>query len=107
MAQAATQAIRPDLAIGFRRVGTERQVATGLIVLLALFLLLAIALPLWALLSKSFQDADGGFVGLANYRTYFTTPMLLASLFNSIWVAALTTAIVIPLAFLYAYALTR
>jgi iron(III) transport system permease protein len=108
MAQVATQSLSPDLAIGFRhRFGTERQVATGLIVVLALFLLVAIALPLWALLSKSFQSADGTFVGLANYQTYFTTPTLVWSLFNSLWVAALTTAIVIPLAFLYAYALTR
>src|SRR5215207_7429635 len=107
MAQVATQALRPDLAISLRRFGTERQVATALIALLALFLLIAIALPLWALLSKSFQTADGTFVGLANYRIYFTTPTLVVSLFNSVWVAALTTAIVIPLAFIYAYALTR
>jgi len=107
MAQAATGTFRPPLALGLRRFGTEQQVATGLIALLALFLLVVIALPLWALLSKSFQNADGAFVGLANFRTYFTTPTLLVSLFNSVWVAALTTAIVIPLAFLYAYALTR
>src|SRR5918998_3661623 len=107
MAHAATQPIRPDLAISLRRLGGERQVAVGLLALLALFLLVIIALPLWALLSKSFQSADGSFVGLANYRTYFTTPTLVMSVFNSVWVAALTTAIVIPLAFVYAYALTR
>ena len=107
MAQLATQTVQPPLALGLRRFGTEQQVATGLIALLALFLLVVIALPLWALLSKSFQNADGAFVGLANFRTYFTTPTLVVSLFNSVWVAALTTALVIPLAFLYAYALTR
>ena len=78
-----------------------------LIVGLVLVLVLIVALPLWALLSKSFQDAAGRFVGLVNYRIYFTTPALAASLFNSLFVAALTTAIVIPLAFGYAYALTR
>ena len=107
MAHAATQTIGPDVAISLRRLGSERQVAAGLIALLALFLLVVIALPLWALLSKSFQSGDGSFVGLANYRTYFTTPTLVVSVFNSVWVAALTTAIVIPLAFIYAYALTR
>jgi iron(III) transport system permease protein len=107
MAQLATQTVQPPLALGLRRFGTEQQVATGLIALLALFLLVVIALPLWALLSKSFQNADGAFIGLANFRTYFTTPTLVVSLFNSVWVAALTTALVIPLAFLYAYALTR
>ena len=74
---------------------------------LLVFLILAIAVPLAVLLIKSFQDGDGRFVGLANYARYFTTPTLVASLWNSVWVAALSTAIVVPLAFLYAYALTR
>ena len=74
---------------------------------LLLFLILAIAVPLAVLLIKSFQDGDGRFVGLANYARYFATPTLVASVWNSVWVAALSTAIVVPLAFLYAYALTR
>ncbi len=77
-----------------------------LLVLIA-FLLLVIAAPLGLLLSKSFQNAKGEFVGLANYIVYFSTPSLVGSLWNSIWVALLTTAIVIPLSFGYAYALTR
>src|SRR4029078_6423677 len=72
-----------------------------------LWLLITIALPLWALLSKSFQNIDGQFVGLANFATYFSTPTLFNSVFNSLWVALLATVIVIPLAFGYAYALTR
>jgi iron(III) transport system permease protein len=77
------------------------------VLLLILWLVLTIALPLWALLSKSFQNADGQFIGLANYVRYFTTPALFGSIFNSVWVALVSTAIVIPLAFGYAYALTR
>lgn len=77
------------------------------VVALAGWLFLTIALPLWALLSKSFQNADGGFVGLANYVRYFSTPTLFQSIYNSLSVAILTTLIVIPLAFGYAYALTR
>ncbi|HEX8665710.1 MAG TPA: putative 2-aminoethylphosphonate ABC transporter permease subunit [Beijerinckiaceae bacterium] len=88
------------------RIG-ERQVATVLIGLLGLILVVIIALPLWVLLSKSVQDSNGGFVGLRNFAIYFSTPTLFASLFNSIAVAALTTCIVVPLAFAYAYALTR
>ncbi|MDJ1160057.1 putative 2-aminoethylphosphonate ABC transporter permease subunit [Chelatococcus sp. SYSU_G07232] len=85
----------------------EERVAGVLIALLCLFLVAAIALPLWALLSKSFENHEGSFVGLANYARYFATPTLVAALYNSLWVAALATAIVIPLAFIYAYALTR
>jgi iron(III) transport system permease protein len=77
------------------------------IVLLVVWLLLVIAFPLWALLSKSFQNANGQFVGLANYARYFSTPTLYGSILNSVGVAIVTTVIVIPLAFTYAYALTR
>jgi iron(III) transport system permease protein len=77
------------------------------ILLLVAWLFVTIALPLWSLLSKSFEDSDGHFIGLANFVTYFSTPTLFNSIFNSLWVALLATAIVIPLAFGYAYALTR
>ena len=78
----------------------------GLLVLAA-WLTLTVALPLWALLSKSFQNTAGEFVGLANYIRYFSTPALFQSFWNSLFVAAITTTIVLPLAFIYAYALTR
>jgi iron(III) transport system permease protein len=77
------------------------------VALLVAWLLLVIALPLWALLSKSFQNADGRYIGLANYVRYFSTPTLFGSIFNSVGVAIVTTVIVIPLAFAYAYAMTR
>jgi iron(III) transport system permease protein len=77
------------------------------LLLLAAWLAVTVALPLWALLSKSFQNTAGEFVGLANYVRYFSTPALFQSFWNSLFVAAITTAIVLPLAFTYAYALTR
>lgn len=86
---------------------SERHVAGVLILALCAVLILIIALPLWALLSKSLEDTQGRFVGLANFVSYATTPTLLSSLTNSLLVASVTTAIVLPLAFLYAYALRR
>ncbi len=77
------------------------------VLLLVAWLFIIIALPLWALLSKGFENSSGAFVGLDNFVTYFSTPTLFNSVFNSFWVALLATAIVIPLAFGYAYALTR
>src|SRR5207302_5272787 len=56
------------------------------VALLVGWLALIIALPLWALLQKSFQNADGQFIGLANYVRYFSTPTLFGSIFNSIGV---------------------
>src|SRR3990172_3583496 len=85
----------------------DEWIARGGLVTLALWLTVTLALPLWALLSKSFQNRDGAFIGLANYITYFSTPSLFVSFWNSISVAAVTTAIVVPGTFVYAYALTR
>ena len=79
----------------------------GGLVALAGVLLLIVGLPLWALLAKGFQDGDGRYVGLANYVSYFSTPALFNSALNSLHVAVVCTAIVVPVAFLYAYALTR
>src|SRR5437870_4126359 len=89
------------------RVSRDTVVLRAGVALLVAWLVLTIALPLWALLSKSFQNSDGQFVGLANYIRYFSTPTLFNSIFNSLSVAVTATAIVIPLAFVYAYALTR
>src|ERR1044072_7595294 len=90
-----------------QRVSREAWIARIGVLLLVAWLLLSIALPLWTLLSKSFQNANGEFIGLTNYIRYFSTPSLFSSIVNSIWVALVTTAAVIPLAFGYAYALTR
>jgi iron(III) transport system permease protein len=73
-------------------------------VLIGLYLVVTLALPLWVMLSKSFQDHAGAFVGLANYVQYFSTPALAHSIYNSFLVSILSTAITVPLAFVYAYA---
>ncbi|MET0193984.1 MAG: putative 2-aminoethylphosphonate ABC transporter permease subunit [Hyphomicrobiaceae bacterium] len=102
MTYAATVAVREP-----RRITAEDVVMRVAILALVVFLMLAIAMPLATLLSKSFQDSTGRFIGLANYARYFTTPSLVASLWNSFWVAVVATIIVVPLAFFYAYGLTR
>jgi iron(III) transport system permease protein len=98
-----------SLAVPSTKVGLSRDdlVMRGGVVLLAALLLVIVGLPLWALLAKGFEDRDGNFVGLANYVSYFSTPALFNSALNSLHVAAVSTVIVVPLAFLYAYALTR
>ena len=71
-------------------------------------LLVIVGLPLWALLSKGFEDRDGHFVGLANYVSYFSTPALFDSALQLLrGRGGCARAIVVPLAFVYAYALTR
>jgi iron(III) transport system permease protein len=106
MADGTLTSALPGDAPAVRKI-SEDAVARAGVVLLIVWLALTIALPLAVLLAKSFENADGQFVGLTNYVRYFSTPALFGSIFNSLWIASLTTAIVIPLAFVYAYALTR
>ena len=77
------------------------------ICLLIGWMLVTLVLPLGMLLLKSFKNQQGDFIGLANYIHYFSTPALFASVWNSLFIAFLSTAIVLPLAFVYAYALQR
>ena len=89
------------------RLSTDDLVMRVGVAALVVVLLVIVGLPLWSLLAKGFEDRDGHFVGLANYAAYFSTPALFNSALNSFHVAAVCTLIVVPLAFLYAYALTR
>jgi iron(III) transport system permease protein len=82
-------------------------VMRGAIVVMAVFLVVAVILPLYSLLSKSFEDKEGQFLGLANYVEYFSTPALFYSIYNSLFIAITSTIITISLAFVFAYALTR
>ena len=90
-----------------RKLAHDEWVAREGLVALGLWLTVTVALPLWALLAKSFQSRDGAFIGLANYITYLSNPALSSSIANSLFIAILATVVTIPGAFLYAYALTR
>ncbi len=90
-----------------RKSTREDWLQRGLILLVALWLLVAVVLPLGQILGRSLVNANGEWVGLANYRTYFTTPGLAISLRNTMWVSLTSTLISVGLGFGYAYALTR
>src|SRR5262245_2606819 len=92
--------VRPQLS----RHEWGRRALSGVI---GLYLVIALALPLGLMLAKSLQDPRGDWVGAANYVQYFSTPALFQSIGNSLWVGILSTVITVPLAFIYAYALTR
>ncbi len=77
------------------------------LLLVALALVAFLALPLLAILVQAAQGKEGEFVWLDNFIEYARTPALLDSLWNSVWVSLLVTALTVPLAFGFAYALTR
>jgi iron(III) transport system permease protein len=93
-------------ALRLRTDPTLRVAHAGLAVVL-LLMLAFLAAPLAAILVQAVQDASGRFTGLGNFIAYARTPALLDSLGNSLWVSALVTAITVPLAFAFAYALRR
>ena len=89
------------------KVSGEDWIMRVVLVGIALYLLITMVFPLYVILSKSFQTDKGVFIGLDNYIKFFSTPALFWSIKNSLFVTIITCVIVVPLAFIFAYALTR
>ncbi|MDL5036573.1 putative 2-aminoethylphosphonate ABC transporter permease subunit [Comamonas sp. Y6] len=70
-------------------------------------LLVAIALPVGTLLGHSFVSADGQFSGLAQFMAYARMLGVGRSLFNSLWLSALSSTLCVALAYGYAYGVVR
>ena len=83
------------------------RVAQLSLALVALILIAFLAFPLAAILLQSLEGKQGEFVGLSNFIAYVQTPALLISLWHSVWVSVVVTVITLPLAFVFAYAITR
>ena len=97
----------PSLRTPRQRAHWSDRIGHGLLIAIVAGLLVFLALPLASILVKALQARDGQFVGLANFASYLQTPALLRSFFNSVWVSLLVTALTVPLAFTFAYALAR
>ena len=95
-------------AVGrFRSYSRDDQIQGGMLAIFGIALLVIVFFPLSTIFLKSVQNKAGNFVGLSNYVEYFQTPALVDSISNTLIVGVVTTVIVISLAFVYAYALTR
>lgn len=104
MGQAAAQ---PVLSVVRQRTHWSDRVAQVALLGVVALLLAFLAMPLLSILQQALQGSEGQFVGLNNFITYAQTPALLQSLLNSLWVSVLVTVLTVPLAFGFAYALTR
>lgn len=89
------------------RVDKDKILQGLLLVVILAFLTVAIVLPLLQVVLKSLSDVHGNWVGLANYSAYFASPALWKSMRNSLFISCITTVLVVPAAFAYAYGLTR
>lgn len=74
---------------------------------LGLFFAVSLLLPVYMLLSKGVQDADGQFVGLANFYAYFAEPGVSVVFWNSMRISTISTLLTLLLAGIYAFALTH
>jgi iron(III) transport system permease protein len=81
--------------------------ARGGIVLLFAGLFVFLTLPLAMLLVRSVEDKAGHTVGLANFAAYVASPAFEHSGLNTLTFAFVTTVIVVPLAFGFAFAIQR
>ncbi len=104
---ATTSITTPELPAIKPKLSSDDYIMRGFILLIGVWLIIAVLLPLYFMMSKSFEDKDGKLVGFGNFVEYFSTPALSYSIYNSLFIASLSTAITVTLAFIYAYALTR
>lgn len=79
----------------------------GILVMAGLWLMVFILLPLLQVILRSVSDPKGNLIGLTNYITYFSTPRLVVSFTNSLFVAICSTILTVTLAFIFAYGLTH
>src|SRR5882672_9717917 len=96
----------PDRTVRHRLAG-EDLIRYSLVAVFAIVLYLFVLYPLLHVIWRSLLDPSGAFVGPANYRRYFGTPAIAASIWNSLSVSLVSMVITVTLAFGYAYGLTR
>jgi iron(III) transport system permease protein len=77
------------------------------LIALGLFLAVGLLLPVYTLLSKGLQDANGNFVGLQNFVSYFQEPSVSVVFWNSLRISVLSTLLTLVIAGIYAFALTH
>src|SRR4026207_733973 len=85
------------------RWGGEAFARLVLVAVFAAILYLFVLYPLIHVVWRSLLANDGAFVGLANYRRYFGTPAIAASLGNSLFVSLISMAITVVPALVHAY----
>ncbi|AVG16836.1 phosphonate ABC transporter permease [Chromobacterium vaccinii] len=89
------------------RVDGERLAGAALAWTLLGWLALALGLPLLFILGKSMLTMDGDFAGLGNFTEVLASPGLMRAAGNSLLLALTVSALVVPSAFAFAWALCR
>ncbi|WP_062196881.1 putative 2-aminoethylphosphonate ABC transporter permease subunit [Massilibacterium senegalense] len=90
-----------------QRVGKNEWLQRLLLFFMIGILLILLVFPLFQLFVQAFYDKEGVFIGLENFKQYFSSPTLVQSLQNTLFISSMTTLISVALAFIYAFALIR
>jgi iron(III) transport system permease protein len=61
--------------------------------IIGFYIFIALAFPMYAILSKSFENKDGAFIGFENYQSYFENSSLVYSIYNSLFISIVTMVI--------------
>ena len=77
-----------------------------LIYAITIFFAVVLVFPIITLFKEAFF-INGEFVGINNFKAYFSTPALFKSFSNSVFVSSITSIIVVFLSFVFAYAVER
>ena len=77
-----------------------------LMYVLLMFFIVVLIFPIITLFIRAFL-VDGQFVGIDNFKTYFLTPALFASLKNSLFVSTVASCITVVISFIFAYGVHR
>jgi len=100
-------AVLPAPAAAAPRVHVADLLVRALLILGGFGLALFLLAPMAVIFIRAVQDNNGNYVGFVHFANYFATPALARSVWNSLWVSLAVTAITVPAAFVFAYALTR
>jgi len=89
------------------RLSRDDMIARGVLLAVVAFLVVFLLAPMVAIFLRAVQDNNGNFIGFTHFVTYLKTPALLSAVWNSVWVGTTVVLISLPMAFVFAYALTR
>lgn len=85
------------------------QDAVKLVLMLCIIFAFAVFLlgPIIILFIKAFQDKNGAYVGFLQFKSYLSSPNMLRSVTNTLYISIISTVISVTCALIFAYALTR
>lgn len=85
----------------------NRLLEYSIFILILFFLYVGVFLPVKELIIKGVSDSSGSYIGLSNFTSFYSDPVLMAALRNSIFVSLIVAGITTVVAFGVAYGLTH